>query len=359
MIKKSEDPLQSSELQPAQREGVVPRSERLRELIEFQTNHVDAHLISEEVSLPWQERFLKLSLEFMAELEQEGTPVESLTWSLQVMRDEVSVSWLSLLGNVVRHLQEDCLLQILEATKRAGGVIQYGHEDLLMSAIQRSKMKVVQWFEQQGASFDGKGGHGKLYQGESLNAFYYAMFSGSVPMLQKIRSLAPQIDLNHKGANRRTLLEVAVELEYPDLVETLCDMGADPKSVGVFKLLQLALLTPGRQRSWEPMLRVLLKEDADAINAQDSYGWSLLHHAVLKKQEKLAELLVEAGIRLDLKNINGRTAKNVAQMEGHHQLVALLTALEERRILDQQTRTMMEKPSPSEDAQLLSKSKRL
>lgn len=82
-------------------------------------------------------------------------------------------------------------------------------------------------------------------------------------------------------------------------------------------------------------VRELLSGGID-INAElDEYGATALHWAVVKGQEKIAELLVSKGARLDQKNRDHDTPLHLAVAFGHTDIVELLlskgAAIDERR----------------------------
>ncbi len=69
----------------------------------------------------------------------------------------------------------------------------------------------------------------------------------------------------------------------------------------------------------------LLKSGED-INAQDKGGWTPLHFAAQEGDLEVAEILVNAGANITLKDLNGNTPLWVATMNSYHsaQVINLL-----------------------------------
>ncbi len=61
----------------------------------------------------------------------------------------------------------------------------------------------------------------------------------------------------------------------------------------------------------------LLKNGED-INAQDNGGWSPLHFAAQEGDFEIAEILINSGANINLKDINGNTPLWVATMNSYH-----------------------------------------
>lgn len=55
-----------------------------------------------------------------------------------------------------------------------------------------------------------------------------------------------------------------------------------------------------------------LIEDCVAVDQQDAYGWTLLHHAADRDRVALAQILLEHGARGNIRNSDGQTAAQLA-----------------------------------------------
>ena len=74
-------------------------------------------------------------------------------------------------------------------------------------------------------------------------------------------------------------------------------------------------------------VRLLLCRGAD-VNVRDENGWTPLHCAVYWNLEYV-ELLLQSGADFTMKANNGKTAKDLAEEEGHSDIVELLQNYED------------------------------
>lgn len=65
------------------------------------------------------------------------------------------------------------------------------------------------------------------------------------------------------------------------------------------------------------------KAEAIDVNAQDSFGFTLLHYAVARSRLDIVELLLTEGVNLTLTNDRGQTALNLAIKDD--KIIAALT----------------------------------
>ena len=134
-----------------------------------------------------------------------------------------------------------------------------------------------------------------------------------------------------------TLLHYAVTGENKDFVIKLLNKGADPKikNHGGQTALDLVAIYPNEEierilsedpifcsfRGLGPLTPFPKREfkqkfdQLSDINIVDSNGDTLLHHAVKHKLVKVIRVLIDKGANKDVKNNNGETPLNMAQME--------------------------------------------
>ena len=73
-------------------------------------------------------------------------------------------------------------------------------------------------------------------------------------------------------------------------------------------------------------IKVLLQKNPEIVNDRDNYGWTPLHFASLKGNQKLAELLIGYGADVNAKDKYGFTPLDLAGLRNHHQMIDFLIA---------------------------------
>jgi ankyrin repeat protein len=71
-------------------------------------------------------------------------------------------------------------------------------------------------------------------------------------------------------------------------------------------------------------LRLILDRVPESINTQDGEGVTPLMSAVMKSQFDAVKALLEMGASKDIHDAQHRTAKELAVIEGHHEIVEIL-----------------------------------
>ncbi len=123
---------------------------------------------------------------------------------------------------------------------------------------------------------------------EPFIAAFRAVKAHDAATLATLLQRQPQLATD-RGTNGNTLLNLAVSLHAPPIVEALLAAGADP-------------------------------------NVANDRGWTPLHQAAYSNQPRLAELLLHAGADLDLEaHGSGGTPLVVALFWGHRELADLLS----------------------------------
>lgn len=86
--------------------------------------------------------------------------------------------------------------------------------------------------------------------------------------------------------------------------------------------------TPGHKAAYmghSQVARRLVENDNLELDAQGPYnGYTALHDAVWHGHTSTVRVLVEAGVRTDLRGLDGRTALDMAREYGYEEIVALL-----------------------------------
>ncbi|MEU3297844.1 ankyrin repeat domain-containing protein [Streptomyces longwoodensis] len=130
-----------------------------------------------------------------------------------------------------------------------------------------------------------------------------------------------------------TPLGIAVREGHTDIVRELLAAGADPRRV-----IGLMKGTPVHEAAYfghADVLRALTEKSGPAsvpeaeLDAQGPYnGLTALHDAVWHGHTEAAQVLVDAGARLDLKTHAGMTPRGLAHLYGYDDLAAFLAEAE-------------------------------
>ena len=130
------------------------------------------------------------------------------------------------------------------------------------------------------------------------------------------------------ASNRTPLLESAI-IEWPHRSELLLERGAniEAKDIYGFTPLHLAAFNNNQET-----VKLLLKKGAE-INATDHRrGDTPLHGSIRDwRSPEIIKDLLNVGTNLEIRNTNGKTAKDIAQEERYFQALRLIEAEEQRR----------------------------
>lgn len=247
-----------------------------------------------------------------------------------------------------------------------------GDKNGLQLASESGALHTTSYFLQRGADPYAKDGEGK-------NAFEIAASNSSVEQFKfLIEYCTPNINetndhgqtlLHHacqannlkhvlflimkeaqlEAADHRGLksLNIAIRNQNSDLLHLLLVLGADPQSVKLsdFQSVKdlevkdrmrhlLNLFTAFRQQGLENRLHQAIKSShafglpyllqVEAIDEQDSQGFTALHHAVMTGQEKVVFKLLRAGVKNDLPDSQGRTPLWHACFQGNFLMAKML-----------------------------------
>ena len=117
--------------------------------------------------------------------------------------------------------------------------------------------------------------------------------------------------------NGQTLLHLASEVGYFDIVEELISMGADTN------IQDFELYTPLHNCSDIDTMRLLLENGAN-VNALDKQKTTPLHGACLNGHLEGTELLLENGANIEALNESKESPLYCALKEGHNNVAELL-----------------------------------
>jgi hypothetical protein len=128
--------------------------------------------------------------------------------------------------------------------------------------------------------------------------------------------LAHVADVNTRGHNGSTQLDLAARLPQTEVVELLLAHGANVN----------AKANDGRTPlHWasHSNAELLLAHGAD-INAKDNCGWTVLHWSAWSGNKDKAELFLNRGADVNAKTTNGWTPFRMAAQQGYEDVVELL-----------------------------------
>jgi uncharacterized protein len=131
------------------------------------------------------------------------------------------------------------------------------------------------------------------------------------------------------------LLDAARE-GHLEVVRVLLEAGADPRIVDRGNMKA----TPAHKAAYmghAEVARLLVADPRLELDAQGPYnGYTVLHDATWHGHLDTARVLVEAGARLDLRGLDGRTPLDMAREYGYSDLIQLLEHAQQPRLDGQQ-----------------------
>lgn len=132
-------------------------------------------------------------------------------------------------------------------------------------------------------------------------------------------------DVNRQDDDGWTALHFAAQLGRPASTRALIKNGARVNAVNTDKATPLHITA--RNKSWA-VAEILIENRAD-VNRKDEYGDTPLHDAAWYDSPDVAEVLIEADADIDAENNEGRTPLYLAQGEGNSAVADLLIAADD------------------------------
>ena len=181
-----------------------------------------------------------------------------------------------------------------------------------------------------------------------------AVSRGDLARVQSLLQAHPEM-ANERGWGGQTALHIAVQFNRRDIAQVLLDAGADPnakdgrgrtplqmardpqlvsllKKYGATGITAFASPKVGEEfledisRGDEEKVRASLKEHPDYANAQQDWAnhWTVLHDAASEGRLTIAEILLDAGANVNVRNKDGETPLYWAAKKGRTDLARLL-----------------------------------
>jgi ankyrin repeat protein len=138
-------------------------------------------------------------------------------------------------------------------------------------------------------------------------------------------AIAEGADVNRRATDGQTPLLDAAQRGHTEVVTLLLAAGADPRITDAGNMKA----TPAHKAGYmghADVARLLVADPRLELDTQGPYnGYTALHDAVWHGHLETARVFVDAGARLDLRTLDGRTPLDMARDYGYQALVELLS----------------------------------
>ena len=134
------------------------------------------------------------------------------------------------------------------------------------------------------------------------------------------------------------------------LMEAGCDLDALTVNKGHGEGMQLSALMAAARSGKVEMLRQMIAYGAALDLPSSSNGWTAFHIACEGGEGEMVAILVTAGCNTSLKDVLGRTGKDLAEENGHADVVARLRALVVARMREQLMKQQQQQAGGASDA---------
>ena len=191
----------------------------------------------------------------------------------------------------------------------------------LMLAAQQGRLDLMRTLLDAGATVD-------ITNTRGGTAMMYAAVLGDTAPIKLL--LARGAAVNTQSSNGWTTLMIAAVMGHDELVRLLLDHGANAGLADIYGWTPLMRATYERRLD---VVRILLRSGSANVNARNDNGATALHHAALRGELEIAQLLIAKGADLQAKDHQQRTPLMVARATGHGKVVKLLDRELDRQAL--------------------------
>lgn len=153
---------------------------------------------------------------------------------------------------------------------------------------------------------------------DGFTPLHTAAYWGHEGFAEALLGLGATVSRDRKG---HTPLHVAINRGKLPVAELLLRSGVSPNTENRFGD---PMLHNAAHHGVQPMVRLLLDHGAEVNKTSTSTGGTALHVAVGQQHIRVVKLLVERGISVDVKNHDGKTARDIALEIGNNEIVQFL-----------------------------------
>jgi ankyrin repeat protein len=255
-------------------------------------------------------------------------PTDELYQALRITPDEKKVrqlldehpDWVNQQIHNVRPLWIACesrSLSLVQALVERGADFKANNEKgqtSLWAAVTYDSLPVVQYLVQKGADPKAlqEDGQTLLWAASTREMAEYLMSVGVDPKTKDING-----DLALHQACRHSLL---------DVVKVLLDHGVDIEAKGHWDMRPLQSAASTATGDPRPVVNLLLKRGAD-LDSHGFKGQTALHECALYNRLEMADLLLTRGAQPNLKDDDGKTPIDVANLAGRNDRIPLINLL--------------------------------
>jgi ankyrin repeat protein len=188
------------------------------------------------------------------------------------------------------------------------------HQTLLWPAVNYDDLAIVKYLIEHGAD-------PKALQDDKQTLLWAAE---TKPMAEFL--IASGVDPKHKDVNGDTALHQACRHSLLEVVRVLLDNGLDIEAKGHWDMRPLQSAASTFTGDPRPVVNLLLQRGAN-IDSHGYRGQTALHECALYNRLEMAELLLARGAQPDLKDDDGRTPVDTANLAGKSERALLINLL--------------------------------
>ena len=188
------------------------------------------------------------------------------------------------------------------------------HQTVLWPAVNYDDLEIVKYLVAHGADL-------KALQDDSKTLLWAAE---TKPMAEFL--IAAGVDPKHKDVNGDTALHQACRHSLLEVVRLLLDHGLDIEAQGHWGMRPLQSAASTFTGDPKPVVNLLLQRGAN-IDSHGYRGQTALHECALYNRFEMAELLLARGAQPDLKDDDGRTPVDTANLAGKSERVLMINLL--------------------------------
>ena len=154
---------------------------------------------------------------------------------------------------------------------------------------------------------------------EATQAFFDAALDGMADFVESELTLGVPAD--SENPNKQTALMLAAFNGHTQIVAMLIDYGADVNHADVNNRTALMYSSSG---PFPKTVELLIAKGADVNVVDNNEKWTALMFAAAEGQAENVRLLLDAGAKTGLKDVDGDTAEDFAIRNGHTEVAKMI-----------------------------------